>query len=135
MRLGAIALVAALLAGACATGPAISDPAMIFAAADWTDDVDAVVKTAGWGGRSNEIKAHMNETGGGWPASLSDADTRWMQGQRLKDYKVREIARLRFHDQDAVLLHVPAAENQHLGEGWKPARDFFILISAEGFSG
>ncbi len=132
----AIALAVALLAGGCATGgAAISDPTMIFAAADWTAEVDAAVKAAGWGDRIDEIKAHLNEDGGGWPANLADGSTRWLQGDRLKDYKVQEIARLRFYDQDAVLLHVPAAANQHLPEGWKPAADFFVLMGVDGVTG
>jgi hypothetical protein len=31
-----------------------------------------------------------------------------------------------------VFLHVPAAANQHIPDGWKPTEDFFIMVSEAG---
>lgn len=129
---------AVMLLQACATGPAgggafvqISDPEQMFSAADWTPDVDAAVKAAGWSARAEEIKAHMNEKGG-WPAKLADGDARWMQSDVVKLYQTDQIASLSFYDQPAVLLHIPASANQHMPDGWKPTTDFFIIIGAGG---
>jgi len=122
-----------LATAACATTPAsgayvhITDPGQLFSAANYTTDVDAAVKAAGWGDRAEAIKAAMNEKGA-WPAKMKDESARWMQQDFVKGYNTVEIARLTFHMQPAVLLHVPAAANQHMAEGWKPASDFFIVV-------
>ena len=80
-------LAMALLASACATSPGggpgstyvhINDPEQLFSAADWTADVDAAVKAAGWSARAEEIKAHMNETSG---SSGEEAESRALTGQ------------------------------------------------------
>lgn len=126
-----------LAAGACATTPAansyvhILDAEQIFAAADWTADVDAAVKAAGWSDRAEIMKARMNEKGV-WPEKMKDQDARWFQKDRIKQYNVAEIARLTYYDQPAVFLHVPASANQHMPDGWKPTEDFFIMISEAG---
>ena len=127
----------ALAATACATTQASSsyvhilDAEQIFAAADWTPDLDAAVKASGWSDRAEIIKARMNEKGG-WPEKMKDQDARWFQKDRIKQYNVVEIARLSFYDQPAVFLHVPAAANQHMPDGWKPTEDFFIMVSEAG---
>ena len=53
---------AAFVLQACATTPAVSylhiaDPDHLFAAADWTTDLDAAVKAAGWEQRIPDIRA------------------------------------------------------------------------------
>ena len=53
---------AAMVMQACATSSAssyrhIADPEQIFAAADWTADVEAAVNAAGWADRKPEIMA------------------------------------------------------------------------------
>lgn len=127
----------ALGLAACASMPGsgsyvqITDPGLMFSAANYTSDVEAAVKAAGWGDRAETIKAAMNEKGA-WPAKLKDESSRWMQSDNVKAYNVVEIARMNFHMQPAVLLHIPAAANQHMAEGWKPASDFFIVIGAAG---
>ncbi len=129
-----------LAAAACASTPAngayvhITDPVQMFSAADYTADVEAAVQAAGWGDRAETIKAAMNEKGA-WPAKMKDESDRWLGGDNVKAYKAVEIARLSFYDQPAVLLHVPAAANRHMAEGWKPATDFFIVIAKGGVPG
>lgn len=135
LRMFPIALVMA--AGACASTPAsntyvhILDAEQIFAAADWTADVDAAVKAAGWSDRAEIMKARMNEKGG-WPEKMKDQDARWFQKDKIKQYNVAEIARLTFYDQPAVFLHVPVSANQHMPDGWKPTEDFFVMVAAAG---
>lgn len=120
---------------ACASTPAsgsyvhIADPGLMFSAANYTSDVEAAVKAAGWEDRAETIKGAMNEKGA-WPAKMRDESARWMQSDNIKSYNTVEIARLTFHMQPAVLLHVPAAANQHMTEGWKPTSDFFIVIGS-----
>ena len=134
-------LLAALLASACASAPGavvaydhILDPGQLFSAADWTSDVDAAVKAAGWLARAEEIKSHMNERGG-WPAKLTDEDARWLGKETLRSYNVEAIARLSFYGQPAILLHVPAGANQHMPEGWRPRDDFFLVVGASAMPG
>lgn len=128
---------AIILAAACAsTEPSgdyvhITNSEQLFAAADYTADVDAVVKAAGWSDRAEAIKAAMNEKGG-WPARMKDESTRWLGKDTIAKYNAIELGRLSFHNQPAVLLHVPAAANQHMEDGWKPASDFFIVIAEAG---
>jgi hypothetical protein len=134
----AVASLAVLLTPACATGAApvtnavaIVDAGEIFSAADWTPDMEAALRAAGWGDRLEQVKAHMNESGGGWPKNLADGETRHFHGEAaMKLYKAEEIARFRFYDQDALMLRVPAANNTHMTEGWKPMEDFFIVMTA-----
>lgn len=120
---------------ACASTPAngayvhITDPEQMFSAANYTADVEAAVKSAGWEDRAETIKAAMNEKGA-WPAKMKDESARWLQKENIKSYNVVELARLSFYDQPAVLLQVPAAANKHMAEGWKPASDFFLIVSA-----
>lgn len=124
---------------ACASTPAsgayahITDPGRMYSAANYTTDVEAAVKAAGWEDRAETIKAAMNEKGA-WPAKMKDESARWMQPDNIKGYNVVEIAPLTFHAQAAVLLHVPAAANQHMAEGWKPASDFFLIVGAGAVS-
>ena len=94
---------AAFALQACATTPAVSylhiaDPDHLFAAADWTTDLDAAVKAAGWEQRIPDIRAHMDEKGG-WPEKMKDGDARWFGKDMIAKYNVVEIARLSFHDQ------------------------------------
>ncbi|RYG35896.1 MAG: hypothetical protein EON93_05900 [Burkholderiales bacterium] len=105
----------------------VAYPEMMFSAADYTADVDAVVKSAGWADRTDTIKAAMNEKGA-WPAKMKDESARWLQMETIKSYNTVELGRLSFYDQPAVLLHVPAAANQHMKDGWKPAADFFMIV-------
>ena len=127
----------ALAATACATTQAsisyvhILDAEQIFAAADWTPDLDAAVNAAGWSDRAEIMKARMNEKGG-WPEKMKDQDARWFQKDRIKQYNVAEIARLTYYDQSAVFLHVPVSANQHMPDGWKPTEDFFIMVGEAG---
>ena len=129
-----------LATAACASTPGngafvhITDPQQLFSAADYTADVDAAVKSASWGDRADAIKAAMNEKGG-WPAKMKDESDRWLGGETVKSYRAVEIARLNFYDQPAVLLHIPAAANKHMAEGWKPANDFFVIIGKAGMPG
>lgn len=133
-----------LLTPACATGagePAsanavkIHQTDMLFAAADMTADLEAALRIAGWGDRLEQVKSHMNESGGGWPKKLADGETRHFQGEtQLKLYKAEEIARLSFYDQDAVVLVVRAAANKHMAEGWRPTEDFFLIMAADAVS-
>lgn len=129
---------AALVLQACATTPAVSylhiaDPDQLFSAADWTTDLDAATKAAGWGDRIPEIKAHMDEKGG-WPEKMMDGDARWFGKAIIAKYNVAEIARLNFHDQPAILLHVPANANGHMPDGWKPKADFYIVVGTAAFT-
>ena len=48
----------------------------------------------------------------------------------VRNYNAVELARLSFYDQPAVLLHIPAAANRHMPEGWRPKEDFFIVVGA-----
>lgn len=135
MRL-TLALAAAIVLQACASAPNgglihITDPQQIFAAADWTDDLDKAVKGASWGDRIPEIQAHLDEKGG-WPDKMKDGDARWYQQGIIKGYNVREIARLSFYGQPAALVVVPASANQHMPAGWKPAEDFYVVVAAAG---
>lgn len=130
------ALAAAIVMQACASSPSealvhISDPQMIFAAADWTVDLDNAAKSAGWGARIPEMQAALNEKGG-WSAKMKDGEARHFQPDTIKQYNVRVIARLSYYDQPAALVVVPASANQHMPEGWKPAADFFIVIGTAG---
>ena len=133
LRIFPIAIV--MTAGACATTPDassyihIADPEQLFSAADWTPDLEAAVTAAGWQDRAEIIKARMNEKGG-WPANLADQDKRWFQKDRVKEYNAVELARLSFYGQPAALLHIPAAANRHMPEGWRPKEDFFIVVGA-----
>ena len=129
---------AAFVLQACATTPAvaylhIADADQLFSAADWTPDLDAAVKAAGWTERIPGIKAHMDEKGG-WPDKMKDGDARWFGKNMIAKYNVAEIARLRFYDQPAILLHVPANENTHMPDGWKPKFDFYILVATAAFT-
>lgn len=125
---------------ACASTPAsgayvhITDPEQMFSAASYSPDVEAAVKSAGWEDRAETVKAAMNEKGG-WPAKMKDESARWLGKDNVTKYNVIELARLSFHNQPAVLLHVPAAANQHMADGWKPANDFFIVIGEAGMPG
>ncbi len=135
MRL-TLAFATAIVLQACASAPNdglvhITDPQQIFAAADWTDDLDKAAKSAGWGDRIPEMQAHLDEKGG-WPAKMQDGDTRWYQNSMIGHYNIREIARLSFYGQPAALVVVPASANQHMPEGWKPVTDFFIVIGTAG---
>lgn len=130
------ALVAAIVVQACASAPNeglvhITDPEQIFAAADWTGDLDAAVKSAGWGARIPEMQAALNEKGG-WADKMKDGEARHFRPETIKQYNVRVIARLSYYDQPAALVAVPASANQHMPEGWKPAADFFIVIGTAG---
>ena len=113
----------------------INQTDMLFAAADMTPGLESALSAAGWGDRLEQVKAHMNETGGGWPKNLADVSTRHFQGEAaLKRYNAEEIARLSFYDQDAVVLVVRAAANQHMTEGWRPMEDFFLIMAAGAVS-
>jgi hypothetical protein len=135
----AVLLACALFIGACATTPSsasyihITDPGGLFSAANWTDDVANAVMSAGWSARADEIKAHMNEKTG-WPQKLSEEEERALQPAMIRNYNVREIARLSFYRQPAILLYVPAAANQHMPDGWKPRDDFFIVVTERAVS-
>lgn len=129
---------AAIVLQACASAPDagfahITDPQQIFAAADWTDDLDEAVKSAGMGDRIPEMQARLNEKGG-WPEKMKDGDARWYQPSIIRAYAVQEIARLDFHGQPAILLRVPANANDHMPDGWKPANDFYIVASTGAFA-
>lgn len=138
-RLMALTLAsAAFVLQACATTPAVSyrhilDADQLFSAADWTPDLDAAAKAAGWAGRIPEIQAHMDEKGG-WPDKMKDGDARWFGKAMIAKYNVAEIARLNFHDQPAILLHVPANANGHMPDGWKPKADFYIVVGTAAFT-
>lgn len=130
------ALAAAIVLQACVSAPndglvRITDPQQIFAAADWTDDLDKAAKAAGWGDRIPEMQARLDEKGG-WPEKMKDGEARWFQPDTIRQYNVREIARLSFYEQPAALLVVPASANQHMPEGWKPTADFFLVVAATG---
>lgn len=127
---------AAIVMQACASASNaasahITDPQQIFAAADWTDDLDKATKSAGMGDRIPEMQARLNEKGG-WPEKMKDGDARWFQQSIIKAYNVREIARLSFYGQPAALVVVPVSANQHMPEGWKPAEDFYVVVGAAG---
>ena len=129
---------AAIALQACASAsnaaPAhITDPQQIFAAADWTADLDKAAKSAGMAERIPEMQARLNEKGG-WPEKMKDGDARWRHQSIIKGYDVREIARLNFYGQPAMLVVVPASANQHMPEGWKPAEDFYVVVAAAGVS-
>ena len=135
-RLSFVIASAAIALQACASAPDaapshISDPQQIFAAADWTDDLDKAAKAAGMAERIPEMQARLNEKGG-WPEKMKDGDARWYQQSIIKGYSVREIARLSFYGQPAALVVVPASANQHMPEGWKPAEDFYVVVAAAG---
>ena len=102
------------------------------AGAVWPEPIMAV-KAAGWSDRADQIKAHLNEKTG-WPTNMADEETRWLQMNVLKEYNVQEVTRLTYYDQPAVLLYVPAAANQHMGGGWKPKDDFFIVVLDKAMS-
>ena len=127
---------AALVLQACASTPNdgfvhIADPQQIFAAADWTEDLDKAAKAAGWDKRIAEMQAALNEKSA-WPAKMKDGDARWFQMDVIRQYNVRVIARTSFYEQPAALLVVPARGNEHMPDGWKPATDFFVVIAAAG---
>lgn len=129
---------AAFVLQACATTPAVSylhiaDPDHLFAAADWTADLDAAVKAAGWEQRIPDIRAHMDEKGG-WPEKMKDGDARWFGKDMIAKYNVVEIARLSFYGQPAMLLQVPAIANGHMPDGWKPAADFYLVMATGAFT-
>jgi hypothetical protein len=127
---------AAIVLQACASAPDsayvnITYSEQMFSAADWTTDLDKAARAAGWGDRIPEMQARLNESGS-WPAKMKDGDARWFEKDTIRKYNVREIARLSYYDQPAVLVVVPASANQHMPEGWKPAEDFFIVIGELG---
>ena len=128
---------AAIMLAACASTATNADyvhiinSEQLFSAADYTADVDAAVKAAGWGDRAEAIKAAMNEKGG-WPAKMKDESDRWLGKDNVAKYNAVEIGRLSFYGQPAVLLHVPAAANQHMEDDWRPANDFFVVIAEAG---
>jgi hypothetical protein len=129
---------AAFVLQACATTPAVSylhiaDPDHLFAAADWTTDLDAAVKAAGWEQRIPDIRAHMDEKGG-WPEKMKDGDARWFGKDMIAKYNVLEIARLSFYGQPAMLLQVPAIANGHMPDGWKPTTDFYLVMATGAFT-
>lgn len=129
---------AAIVLQACASMPAvsyvhISDPEQLFSAADWTADLDAAVKATAWADRIPTIQAAMNETGE-WPANMKDGDTRWLQKEAISLYNVSVITRLTYYDQDAAIVYVPAAANRHMVGGWKPAKDFFIVVGSKAIA-
>lgn len=141
MKPGSMALAlagAAFALQACATTTAVSyshilDADQLFSAADWTADLDAAAKAAGRVERIPEIQAHMDEKGG-WPDKMKDGDARWFGKAMIAKYNVEEIARLNFHDQPAILLHVPTNANGHMPEGWKPKADFYIVVGTAAFT-
>lgn len=128
---------AAVVLQACATAPAasylhIADPQQLFAAADWTPELEAAVTAAGLGERIPAIQASMNDTGA-WPDKMKDGEARWLQMRVTMTYNVEEIARLTFHEQPAILLRAPANANGHMPEGWKPKDDFYIVVETGAF--
>lgn len=140
MKLGStlFAFSAAIVLQACATMLAanyqhIADPDQLFSAADWTPDLDAAAKAAGWADRIPEIQAHLNEKTG-WPDKMKDGDARWFGKPTISKYNVVEIARLNYYEQPAVLLHVPANANGHMPDGWKPTADFYIVVGTGAFT-
>ncbi|MEQ1609687.1 MAG: hypothetical protein ABL956_12070 [Hyphomonadaceae bacterium] len=122
----------ATMASAPTTMPAkIVAPGQIFAQVAWPVEGDEALRAAGWGGRIEEVKAHVGEKTN-WPQAMQDGDMRHVQAATIRTYRVEEVARFGYFDQDAVLLYVPAAKNTHMDNAWRLEADFFILIGAAG---
>jgi hypothetical protein len=120
------------MASAPPTMPAkIVAPGQIFAQVAWPAEGDEALRAAGWGARIEDVKAHVGEKTD-WPKAMKDGDMRHFQAETIKTYRVEEVARFRYFDQDAVLLYVPDAKNGHMGKDWRMGADFFILIGAAG---
>jgi hypothetical protein len=108
----------------------IVKPGDLYSTPEWSTDIDAALKAAGQGGRLEEIRARSNEKG--WPATMSDFDKRIESPELIKAFRSHAIAKFRFSDNDVVMLHVSAAENGHMPDGWRPATDIYIIIRESG---
>lgn len=108
----------------------IVKPGDLYSTPEWSTDIDAALKAAGQGGRLEEIKTRSNEKG--WPTTMSDFDKRIELPEIIKAFKSHAIAKFKFSDNDVVMLHVSAAENGHMPDGWRPATDIYIIIREAG---
>jgi hypothetical protein len=110
----------------------IVKPGDLYSTADWDAGMEDAIKAAGYGGRLDEIKARSNEKG--WPAAMSDFDTRIDSPDIIKAYQGYAIAKFRFSDNDVVMLYVPAAQNGHMPDGWRPTSDIYVIIREVGIA-
>jgi hypothetical protein len=107
----------------------LNDPGAMFSAADLSSGLAEAVVAAGVS--VDEVGAHINQAGGGWPRSLRSQDSRQFNMNIICSYNLVEITRLSFYDQPVVLVRVPAATNQHVPGGWKQAEDFYMVLGAQ----
>jgi hypothetical protein len=131
----ALAGLAFLLLAACATGPdyaykpygaSISDPGEVYSTWSWGKEIEAGLIDAGRKDEIETIKAHYTEKG--WPAKFADFDTRVGNPDTIKKYRGEVIATFKNGDTPLVVMHVPAKDNGHMPEGWRPKEDIYIVV-------
>jgi hypothetical protein len=73
------------------------------------------------------VFARSNESG--WPYLMSNFDQRIANPDILKQFVVRRVAVI---DGSNTLVMMPAAENAHMPEGWRPDQDIYAVFATGG---
>jgi hypothetical protein len=139
---GALAGLVFLVLAACATsgeyaykpwGTSITDPGEVYSTWKWGKEIEAGLIDAGRGQEIETIKARYTEEG--WPEKLASFDARVDNPKIIKEYRAETIATFRNGDTPLVVLRVPADQNKHMPEGWRPAQDIYIVIKQSAVAG
>lgn len=137
--ISALAGLALLVLSACGTlslpkspEPIIANPAEIYSTWNWNKDIEAGVIDGGHKEEMEKIKAHSTEKG--WPEKFADYNTRIKNPDIIKQYKGEVIATFKNGDTPIAVVKVPAKQNTHMPEGWKPAEDIYIVIKQDGLA-
>jgi hypothetical protein len=104
----------------------ISDPGEMYSTWDWNKELENSLIDAGRKAEIETIKAHYTEEG--WPEKFKDFDTRIENPETIKKYRGEVIAVFPNGDTPLVVLHVPANQNGHMPEGWRPKEDIYVVI-------
>jgi hypothetical protein len=134
----ALAGLAFLALAACATGPefaykpwpaTISDPAELYSDYAWGKDIENGLIDAGRKDQIETIKAHYTEKA--WPEKFADLNTRVASPDMIRKYQGEVIATFKNGDTPVVIMHVPASQNGHMPEGWRPKEDIYLVFKQE----
>ena len=127
----ALAGLAFFVLAACASlpqgaQPVIADPGEIYSTWSWNKDIEAGIIDGGHKDQIETIKAHSTEKA--WPEKLANLKTRAANPDIIRQYRGQVIATFKNGDTPVAVVQVPAKENTHMPEGWKPAEDIYIVI-------
>ncbi len=105
----------------------ITDPMQLFAGYLFSEKEEELVRNAVGAAKFDSVIANYQEIN--WPPRMVNLDERFQNLDKTKMYRVYLVTEF---PNDKVLLVAPKKRNKHMPEGYRPEKDFFMVLFKNG---